>query len=275
MSHPEVEPIEFTLNGRHYVLAKAVVEARLVGVEPRAIHEHAVLVNGEWFPSRQAFALALGLPDHLVKSRTARTKLAALGFQTRRASGGSNSDESVDRVSSAGATLVGSKAKGRAARQVRVRSDPGRPEADIQASVVTALVGAGWVIRSVANTATREHGIDIIAERDGQSVGVEVKGFPGLGYADPARADQRKRTRPSTQAGHWFSQAILAAMRLRTKHPDWRSVIALPDHARYRTLHAETVTSLSAASIDVWWVDHDGQVTGLSANESGSIGMSP
>jgi len=239
MSHPEVEPIEFTLNGRHYVLAKAVVEARLVGVEPRAIHEHTVLVNGEWFPARQAFALALGLPHHLVKTRTARTKLAALGFQTRRTSGGSNSDESVDRGSSEGVTRTGSGTREVPPQGHRVRSDPGRPEADVQASVVTALVGAGWAIRSVANTATKEHGIDIIAERDGQSVGVEVKGFPGLGYADPARADQRKRTRPSTQAGHWFSQVILAAMRLRTKHPDWRSVIALPDHARYRTLHAE------------------------------------
>ncbi|HPK88236.1 MAG TPA: hypothetical protein PK132_01730, partial [Dermatophilaceae bacterium] len=79
MSDPVVEPIEFTLNGRLYVLARAVVEGRLEGVEPRAIREHGVLVNGEWFPARQALAVALGIPDHLVKSRTARAKLAALG----------------------------------------------------------------------------------------------------------------------------------------------------------------------------------------------------
>jgi hypothetical protein len=40
MSDPVVEPIEFTLNGRLYVLARAVVEGRLEGVEPRAIREH-------------------------------------------------------------------------------------------------------------------------------------------------------------------------------------------------------------------------------------------
>ena len=299
MSDPVVEPIEFTLNGRLYVLARAVVEGRLEGVEPRAIREHGVLVNGEWFPARQALAVALGIPDHLVKSRTARAKLAALGFESRRAPGAkasdsgsdqapdSGSDQAADQAlgsdsaSEPGAALEslhrsGSRAQkpqgvegarppasGRPARQARRTPDPGRPEADVQASVVAALAAAGWAISSVANTATKEHGIDVIAEREGQTIGVEVKGFPGLGYADPARADQRKRTRPSSQAVHWYSQAILAAMRLRTKHPEWRSVIALPDHPRYRTLHSETAGSLAAAAIDVWWVDTAGGVSGL------------
>lgn len=75
---------------------------------------------------------------------------------------------------------------------------------------MTALAADGWRILSVANTATKEHGIDVIASRDGQTVGIEVKGFPSRGYADPARANEVKRTSPSTQAGHWYSQAVLA-----------------------------------------------------------------
>lgn len=130
----------------------------------------------------------------------------------------------------------------------------------MQASLVTALAGAGWRILSVANTATKEHGIDVIASRDGQTVGIEVKGFPSRGYADPARAGEVKRTSPSTQAGHWYSQAVLAAMRLRGKEPTWHSVIALPDFPRYRDLHAETAGSLAAAQIQVWWVDEAGAV---------------
>lgn len=110
----------------------------------------------------------------------------------------------------------------------------------------------------MANTATKQHGIDIIAARDAQTIGVEVKGFPSRNYADPARADETKRTSPSTQAGHWYSQAVPAAMRLRGKEPDWRSVIALPDFPRYRDLHAETAGSLAAAQIEVWWVSPDG-----------------
>lgn len=48
---------------------------------------------------------------------------------------------------------------------------------------MTALAGEGWRILSVANTATKEHGVDVIASRDDQTVGVEVKGFPSRGYA--------------------------------------------------------------------------------------------
>ena len=125
---------------------------------------------------------------------------------------------------------------------------------------MTALAGEGWRILSVANTATKEHGIDVIASRDGQTAGVEVKGYPSRGYADPARAGEVKRTSPSTQAGHWYSQAVLAAMRLRGKEPQWHSVIALPDFPRYRDLHAETAGSLAAAQIEVWWVDQAGAV---------------
>jgi Holliday junction resolvase-like predicted endonuclease len=131
-------------------------------------------------------------------------------------------------------------------------------EAHVQSALVTALVTEGWRILSVANTATKEHGIDVVAARDGQTIGVEVKGFPSRRYADPARATETKRTTPSTQAGHWYAQAVLAAMRLRSKQPTWRSVIVLPDFPRYRELHTQTEGSLAAALIEVWWIDQMG-----------------
>lgn len=134
-------------------------------------------------------------------------------------------------------------------------------EANVQSSLVTALVNAGWRILSVANTATKEHGIGVIAVRDDQTVGIEVKGFPSRNYADPARAGEAKRTTPSTQAGHWYSQAVLAAMRLRGKELSWRSVIVLPDFPRYRELHTQTVGSLTAAQIEVWWIDSGGALS--------------
>lgn len=135
-------------------------------------------------------------------------------------------------------------------------------EANVQSSLVTALVTDGWRILSVANTATRERGIDVVAALDGQTVGIEVKGYPSREYADPARAGEAKRTRPSTQAGHWYSQVVLAAMRVRGKEPTWRSVIVLPDFPRYRELHSQTVGSLSAAQIEVWWIDQRGALHG-------------
>jgi hypothetical protein len=49
-------------------------------------------------------------------------------------------------------------------------------------------------------------------------------------------------------------------MRLRSRNPTWRSVIALPDFGRYRDLYAETPGSLAAAGVEVWWVDESGGV---------------
>lgn len=87
------------------------------------------------------------------------------------------------------------------------------------------------------------------------------QGYPSRSYADPARSAETKRTQPSTQAGHWYAQAVLAAMRLRSKRPELRSVIALPHFSRYRDLYAETKGSLDAAYIELWWVNDRGEVS--------------
>lgn len=117
--------------------------------------------------------------------------------------------------------------------------DEWHTEANVQASVVRHLATTGWSILSVADTATRQRGIDVVATREGTTVGVEVKGYPSARYADPARALEAKITSPTNQSPHWYAQAVLAAMRLRTREPDYRSVIALPDFPRYRDLYTE------------------------------------
>lgn len=244
--------IGFTLNGRRYELSRAVVEARVAGVVPDTIRKHAVCINGTWFPAIQAFEVAVGVPRSEFISHTARRHLAALGFEVR-----GEIDSRSAAVAASGPKDLSSPVGGGA------DSDLGgewHTEANVQAAVVTALAGTGWRILSVANTATKEHGIDVIAQRERRTAGVEVKGFPSRNYADHTRASETKRTSPSTQAAHWFAQAVLAAMRLRGKEPDWLSVMALPDFPRYRDLHAETAGSLTAAQIEIWWVQPDGTV---------------
>jgi Holliday junction resolvase-like predicted endonuclease len=252
--------IRFTLNGQRYELGREDVESRLADVAPDAIRKHAVRVNGTWFPAIQAFEVATGIPRSEFISHTARRHLAALGFEV------AGDIESRTSSTAVGPAVTPPSAPLPAAGLRPYVSAPAEhggewhTEANVQAALVTALAGEGWRILSVANTATKEHGIDVIASRDGQTAGVEVKGYPSRGYADPARAGEVKRTSPSTQAGHWYSQAVLAAMRLRGKEPQWRSVIALPDFPRYRDLHAETAGSLAAVQIEVWWVDQAGAV---------------
>lgn len=134
-------------------------------------------------------------------------------------------------------------------------------EAQIQSMVVAHLVQEGWSITSVADTASRARGIDIVASQEGRMIGVEVKGYPGREYADLGRKGERKPSHPSAQAGTYFAQAVLSAMRLRTSKPEMMSVIALPATPRYIALTTETHTSLVACGIDVWLIAEDGSVT--------------
>lgn len=246
--------IEFTLNGSRRVLTRDQVDSRLAGVAPEPIRKHAVHINGTWYPVRQAFGRATGLPGEDFTSQTARRHLAALGYQVHGQiehrtdpTAPHDEDEQFDQ-------------DGESLAPRRTLDEAWHTEANVQAAVVTWLAGAGWRIARVADTATKEHGIDVEAARGNERVGIEVKGYPSRTYADAARAGQVKRTQPSTQAGHWYAQAVLAAMRLRTKRPEVRSVIALPDFPRYRQLFAETADSLRVARIELWWVTADGQV---------------
>ena len=134
-------------------------------------------------------------------------------------------------------------------------------EARVQAMAVDYLVRDGWQILPVADTARRERGIDIVAAREADTLAIEVKGFPGRGYADPRRRDEKKRANPSGQATGWYGRAVLTAMLTRSRRPQDRSIIALPDFPRYHDLFRETAGSLEKCGIEVWWVNKDGGVT--------------
>lgn len=133
-------------------------------------------------------------------------------------------------------------------------------EKAVQSRVVAYLVRAGWSITSVADTASKERGIDIVATRNNMNLGVEVKGYPGRNYSDARRAGEKKPTQPSLQATHYFSGAILSAMRQKSRLPEMLSVVALPDVPRYRTLANEVAGSLAAARIGLWLIDEEGIV---------------
>ena len=246
----EDRAIGFTLNGIQHELARATVSARLTEAAPEVILKHAVRVNAIWFPVMQAFETATGIPRADFKSRAARRHLATLGYEIR-GEISPPASEPAEVPATSPSPLV---------------DESWHTEANVQAAIVTWLAGRGWRILSVANTATREHGIDVVAAREDETVGIEVKGYPSRGYADPARATESKRTSPSTQASHWYGQALLAAMKLRGKQPDVQSVVALPDFLRYRTLYAETKSSLDAAGISIWWVDSQQAVTADGCN---------
>lgn len=139
--------------------------------------------------------------------------------------------------------------------------DDGIPEAQAQAMLVTYLVGQDWRIQRVADTAAKEQGADVVATRDGRTLAVEVKGYPGRRYADPRRAGETKPTAPATQARHWYAQAILKAMLMRSDQPGHEIGIALPDVPTYRSLHQRTRGSLRRLDVAVFFIGPgDGRV---------------
>jgi hypothetical protein len=127
-------------------------------------------------------------------------------------------------------------------------------EGNVQAAIAQLLRDTGWTVEFEAHTATKARGADIIASLGMRKLVVEVKGYPSSRYADPRRAQETKPTNPVSQATHWFAQALLQVMRLRTSMPDAEVAIGLPDFARYRTLLGETEDSLRRLGVGVYLV---------------------
>jgi len=47
----------------------------------------------------------------------------------------------------------------------------------------------------MADTATKQHGVDVLASKGDRLLGAEVKGWPSKGYADVRRAEERRSGR--------------------------------------------------------------------------------
>ncbi len=148
--------------------------------------------------------------------------------------------------------------------QGRKADEPARAwpwEGAVQAVFASVLRERGWEHISLADTATKAPGVDVLAHKGERRLGAEVKAWPSSGYADPRRAAEVKRTQPSTQAGHWFAQALLKALMLRDSHPDHESLVVLPDYPRYRHLADRTRTGRRGAHVHVVLLDSTGQLT--------------
>lgn len=142
-------------------------------------------------------------------------------------------------------------------------------EGNVCTAVETHLVREGWRIVRKADALRREHGVDLHAERNGEEMLVEVKGFPSVSYRDPRRAGEIKKTRPSTQAWMWYSHALMAAVSLQERHPDGTVAMAFPEVQRYRDLIDQTATGLRQLGLIVLLVSEAGEVRRVSFNGGG------
>lgn len=140
-------------------------------------------------------------------------------------------------------------------------------EGNVQATLIGHLAVAGWRIRRVADTRSKEHGTDVVAERDGRLLHVEVKGWPSTNYVDAARAQEVKKTPPALQARVWFGDALLHGMRLRSEHPTDDVALCLPGTGTYRRLATVIQPALTLARLQVLLVSENGRVEAVSGEE--------
>ncbi|GIG63257.1 hypothetical protein Lfu02_76290 [Longispora fulva] len=225
------------------------VARRLRDEVPEVVREHGVWVEGVLFPVKQAFEAGCGVPRGQFTSHTARRHLKALGFDILNGAGvpdgrlAASTDARADRP----------------APVVRVASEwPW--EGSVQGLFAVFLRQHGWTVTSMADTASKARGVDLLGHKGPRHLGAEVKGWPSDDYADPRRVAEVKRTRPSTQAGHWFSQAMFKAIMLLDTHPGHESLMVLPDFPRYRDLAVRTRTGRELTMIHVVLVDREGQI---------------
>ncbi|GAB2494829.1 hypothetical protein GCM10027030_30280 [Luteococcus sediminum] len=134
-------------------------------------------------------------------------------------------------------------------------------EGAVQQVFVDVLTAEGWVIERAANTATREHGVDVKAVKGVRRLGAEVKGYPSPGYQSSNKPGLKKPSTVKNQALTAYARALLAALKLRDAEPDRESLVVLPEHAQYQQLFEATRQSLAAAQVHVVLLGPDGTIT--------------
>ena len=134
--------------------------------------------------------------------------------------------------------------------------DPDRPwywEGNVQARLVAWLRSQGYEIRRVADTASKQQGVDIIAVKNGKELWISVKGYP----------ESRNRTPAPAQARHWFSGAVFDGLLYRDADPNVQLALAFPDLSRrytYRRLASRMKWLRANLPLRIYWVTDSGEV---------------
>lgn len=105
----------------------------------------------------------------------------------------------------------------------------------------------------------RQKGPDIVAEKGGERVVIEVKGYPSRRYVRGEKKGKPKPTPPQLQATHWFCEALFQVIREKSKNKTINIGIGLPKFPKYLQLIKE-VSILSSLNLRFYLVDENGKV---------------
>ncbi len=125
-------------------------------------------------------------------------------------------------------------------------------EDDVIEAVVGHLEQCGWRIISTACARTRQHGDDILAEKDGATLVVEAKGAT----SSDAKSARRDREFDMGQKRSHVSRALykVASIVSAGKH---QAALAVPSDAGHRKLIDDIAPALAALDVTVFLVNND------------------
>jgi len=132
-------------------------------------------------------------------------------------------------------------------------------ERNVVAALATHLAATGWQIRRMADAASREHGGDLLVERDGRTRAIEAKGFRSLVHEGGDRTGERKRwTNPAARSD--MGDLLLETALLPEAVPGAEVAVALPARAAFVHLVERLRGYFARLEIGVYLVHEDGSV---------------
>ena len=132
-------------------------------------------------------------------------------------------------------------------------------EGNVQEKLAKYFENQGYKVKTT-DTLSKSRGVDISAFRNSDEMLVEVKGYPSNKYMDGSKRGQIKRTQPTLQAKHWFSDALLSVIRRKGKFPNSSIAIGLPEFTRYLDLIKDANWALEKLGVRVFIVTQNGEV---------------
>ena len=133
-------------------------------------------------------------------------------------------------------------------------------EGNVVNSLEKHFAAVGWIFVSKANTATRQAGVDLHMKKGDAELMIEAKGYPSTTYQRGPKQGMPKPTSPSTQARHWYAEAILCAMLRQHDHPNLIVAIAFPEKPVFTAIVERTKESLKKLDLRVLFVSEAGGV---------------
>lgn len=118
----------------------------------------------------------------------------------------------------------------------------------------------GWSTVSKADTASRRSGIDLHLRKGKVDLVVEAKGYPSTTYQRGPNQGMPKPTNPSTQARHWFAQALFCSILRQRDHPTSIIAMAFPEFPVFVNLAERTNDALKKLGIRIIFLTQDGTV---------------